>query len=318
MDALRAAVGDDRLTYAGYSYGTYLGATYANLFPRRIRALVLDGVVDPTRYQRREPGPLGINAFLRAGADVDADATLGQFLRLCGSAPARCAFGAGHDPRARFTALAQRLRRSPIQVPDGAGGTVRVGFGDLVNVTLTLLYAQDVWPVLADALAGLDGGDPTLFVRLLKQLTADPLLEGQWASLCSEAQAPHHLGAWPVAARAAERRAPVFGRYWAYGTQPCASWRRLDADRYDGPWDRRTSAPILLVNPVYDPATPYRAAVAANRILPGSRLLTVRAYGHTAFLQPSTCAQRVVQEYLIDGVLPPRGAVCSADRAPFA
>ena len=78
---------------------------------------------------------------------------------------------------------------------------------------------------------------------------------------------------------AAERRAPVFARSWTYATLPCGSWPLLDADRYQGRWDRRTSAPILLVSTVYDPATPYSAAVDTNRTLPGSRLLTVQGHG---------------------------------------
>jgi pimeloyl-ACP methyl ester carboxylesterase len=111
LDLLRQAVGGERLTYVGYSYGTYLGATYANLFPRRVRALVLDGVVDPTVYAAGRNAPL---PFLRIGSERSATRALHEFFRQCAAVgPQRCLFAAGGSPAAKFAELAARLKATP-------------------------------------------------------------------------------------------------------------------------------------------------------------------------------------------------------------
>ncbi len=122
LDLLHAAVGDRQLTYAGYSYGSVLGITYANLFPGRVRALVLDGVVDPIAWAtgrgdeaRTQP------VYNRLGNPAGAQATLDEFFRLCDQAgTAGCAFAGNAEQR--FAALAQRLRHDPITFPDNVTG----------------------------------------------------------------------------------------------------------------------------------------------------------------------------------------------------
>jgi pimeloyl-ACP methyl ester carboxylesterase len=127
LDLLRQAVGDTQLTYVGLSYGAYLGATYANLFPAKVRALVLDGVPDPVawatgRGDQAATWPL----FNRVGSAEGAEATLGEFFRLCDQGGPACPFSQG-DPRRRYRTLARRLLANPVQTPDGP-----VGYADLV------------------------------------------------------------------------------------------------------------------------------------------------------------------------------------------
>ena len=166
-------------------------------------------------------------------------------------------------------------------------------------------------------MADLEAGDATLMAQFIVALGDPPIIDPSIAVLCSEGETPSRPEAAAVAARAADRRTPYFGRYWAYTMQACSSWRQLDADRYRGPFDRPTSAPVLQVTNRYDPATPYHSAVETTRIMPGSRLLTVHGYGHTVNRTPSECARRVVADYLVAGTLPAPGATCPIDVQPF-
>src|SRR4051794_40702670 len=116
----------------------------------------------------------------------------------------------------------------------------------------------------------------------------------------------------------AEERTPYFGAAWAYIVQPCIFWPAEDADRYTGPWNVPTSATILLISRVYDPATPHTGAVAASRTLANARLLTIDGWGHSYFEGGlSTCANENMPTYLIDVQLPPPGTICPEDAPPF-
>src|SRR5689334_11777519 len=120
MDSLRAALGDAKLTYAGVSYGSYLGVTYANMFQDKVRALVVDGVLDPIAWSTGRGGEASTLPFsTRLRSDVGAQATLDEFFRLCDAGGSRCAFAGG--AAARYAALAQRLAQQPVTItfPDG-------------------------------------------------------------------------------------------------------------------------------------------------------------------------------------------------------
>ncbi len=135
-----------------------------------------------------------------------------------------------------------------------------------------------------------------------------------WASVsCTDGMHPWSASFWPNLVTKAERSAPDFGAVWAWQSAVCArsTWTARDEDRYRGPFTRRTSAPVLLVGTVNDPATPYAGAQAAARLLPSSRLLTSVGFGHTAF-GTSTCVDSAVEQYLLTGRTPRRGTTCRA------
>jgi hypothetical protein len=134
---------------------------------------------------------------------------------------------------------------------------------------------------------------------------------------CTDGTFPRTGAAWPPLVRLSELRAPTFSSNWFYTALACATWPATANQRYDGPWDRRTSAPILLVNTLADPATAYAGAVRAQQRLDDARLLTVDGYGHTSFGQLSTCALQVVDRYVIQRVAPPDGLHCAPDAGPF-
>jgi pimeloyl-ACP methyl ester carboxylesterase len=327
MDLMRAALGESSLTYLGVSYGTFLGATYANLFPNRVRAVVLDGSVDPIEWTTGHDDEADrVPTFIRLGSHVGAAQTLGEFLRLCAEAgPARCPFAVGTDRQAtadRFAGLMNRLRATPVLVPTPAG-PVPLTYAEVVSLLLRTLYYQDAWPFAAAALQQLDLGDGQLMYQLSLALvppstTYDNQAESQKAVVCADSDNPGRARAWPPAARAADKEAPYFGSPWTYSTLPCADWPSSShKDRYVGPFDRVTANPVLVVGTRFDPATPYIGARALADELGNARLLTLDGWGHTALFQPSSCAHDAMVNYLVNLTLPAEGTVCKPDVGPF-
>ncbi|MGW7284741.1 alpha/beta hydrolase [Streptomyces sp. NPDC054847] len=317
LDQLRQAVGDPQLTYLGISYGTILGATYANLFPGKVRAMVLDSNIDPQAWTNHASDEeVRLTTFLRMGADLGAAGILDQFLALCGSSTTtRCAFSAG-SPQAtknKWEELLRRLRERPVgewtygrTVADVVSGL------DIVHPGWTELAGrlQDLWQSRVP-------GPPS-------PLPAPPVPnpytgEEQGAAvLCSDSPNPRDPGVYHALEEAAAVRAGDAGRFWTWAAEPCATWPAVAANRYSGPWNKPTAHPLLVVGTKYDPATPYRGAQAMARELANARLLTHDGYGHTALLNPSSCVNEHASRYFVDGTLPPAGTVCRPDTPPFA
>lgn len=361
MDLLRQAVGDPQMNYLGVSYGTYLGATYANLFPGKVRAMVLDGNVDPVAWATgygNEARQLG--TALRLGQDEGMAATLRAFLTLCGqAAPGACAFSAGSAAatEAKYQALLQRLRQQPLTI----GGqtytyalvtadvgselyTVEPEPGELVGWTTLATALQELWTASGSApttapTAGhnlLPILDPATVVPAIigPAITAAPAAshttapadtqaysgsEQPIATLCDDSPNPHDPASYPAQAAFAYARSGAFGPYRAWAAaEPCAQWPAFDPDRYAGPWNVPTANPLLVMDNTIDPATPYQGSLAMAHDLARARLLTIDGWGHTEFLNPSSCAQSYESAYLIDGTLPPVGATCQPDQRPFS
>ena len=321
LDLLRRAVGDPKLSYVGYSYGTYLAATYANLFPSKVRALALDGNTNPPAYANGSPESV---PFVRADAHLAADATLDQFFVLCAQAGPRCDFAAGGDPRAKFADLAQRLRENPVMVP----GFGRVGYAELVDFTLNdVLYHAADWAAGAALLqqlylmtepATVAGDQGTAATTGAPAEPYDNVLEALWANVCVDTRNPTDPMAYGDLAARADRRAPYVGAYWTYVTLPCSVWPARDTDRYTGPWQVRTANPALVLNNRFDPATRLKNAIRMTELLLGSRVVTNEGWGHTVRDTRSTCADDILAGYLIDKTLPKRGATCQPGIVPFA
>ncbi|MEU5213964.1 alpha/beta fold hydrolase [Streptomyces sp. NPDC020742] len=318
LDRLRRSVGDPQLTYLGISYGSFLGATYANLFPHKVRAMVIDSIVDPLAWTNHGSSTPRLPTFLRMGSDLSAAATLDRFLALCGSTTTdRCAFSAGSPKatREKFDRLMRRLRARPV-------GTWTYGrtAADAVN---SLYLVHPGWTGLADRLQLLwQGRAPKAPSPPPAPPVPDPnpyLGEEQAAAvLCGDSPNPRDPGVYHPLEEASARRAGDAGRYWTWAAVGCASWPAVAADSYRGPWNRPTAHPVLLVGTRYDPATPYPDARATARELADARLLTLDGYGHTALLNPSSCIQTYESRYLIGGTLPPAGTTCRQDAPPFS
>jgi pimeloyl-ACP methyl ester carboxylesterase len=348
LDLLRRAVGARRLNYRGVSYGTLLGATYANLFPNRVKRMVLDGNVDPVAWAKRPRRRPFLSTSLRLRSDKASAKTLNAFLRLCGRAgTANCAFSAGSAAatRAKWVTLLQRLGRHPVTIPTTPPQT-------FTYATLLVAMSQQVLFVGQGA-AGIPGwrDDAQLLQAMWTSSepgaaprehppAASPGLGprvrsgGRWSSAgptkryagseqaiaveCSDSPNPRNPAAFGRVAALSFARAGDIGPSWAWNDEPCASWPARAADRYSGPWNRRTANPVLVIGNTYDPSTAYRGAVAMARDLARARLLTVNGYGHTELLNPSACAHSYESRYFIRGTLPPRGTRCRQDRPPFS
>jgi pimeloyl-ACP methyl ester carboxylesterase len=319
LDLLRQAVGSPQLNYLGVSYGTLLGATYANLFPAAVRALVLDGNVDPVAWSR--PGRL--DPSLRLHSDLATGRTATAFLSRCGRAGrARCAFAAGgaRATRAKFAALVRRLRAHPQRFR-----------GDVIDPPALLssfagvLFTTQAEPGNFPGWAGFAQVLQAIWQRANPKPPPTPPVMRRYAGpeqaaavACSDSPSPRRPAAYPRFARLSVRRSGILGRTWVWGDFPCALWPARAADRYAGPWNRPTANPILVIGNTGDPATAYRGSVRMARLLARARLLTVRGFGHTELLNPSRCVARREVAYFLTGALPPPGTVCRQDTAPFA
>ncbi|WP_307714325.1 alpha/beta fold hydrolase [Streptomyces sp. V4I23] len=314
LDLLRGAVGEDRLLYWGISYGTLLGATYANLFPERAGRLVLDGNVDPQAWVNHSAGSEPErNTFLRLGSHLGSADTLGQFLDHCGRAPvSRCVFSAGSPgaTRAKYEALLERLAERPVDSWTYARVVSEVR-GELYTVHPGWTGMAEVLQALWEGRAPQDPPAPAGPARY-------PGFEQSLAVLCAESPNPALPSRYTALEQQAVEQAGALGRWWVWANEPCAAWPARAADPYTGPWDRATAHPVLVVNPTHDPSTPYRAGQAMAAELDGARLLTLDGYGHTALDNPSTCVKRHVVRYFLTGALPPQDARCAQDTPPFA
>ncbi|HEX8158866.1 MAG TPA: alpha/beta hydrolase, partial [Solirubrobacteraceae bacterium] len=323
LDVLRGAVGDEKLSYAGLSYGSYLGVTYANLFPDNVRALVVDGVLVPIAWatgRDNEAATLPFSTRLRS--DAGSQATLKEFFRLCDEAGPACAFSGGSE--ARFAALAQRARQSPLQIVFPDGFTLQFTYSDLIALTRDAMYSSPGWGGFAALLAEFEHStSPALLGARLQAYLArhgwslyPNAIEGSFGVSCSETDNPGSYEAWSLAGAQADEQFGYFGRIWTWLSSSCAEWTGRDADRYIGTFTKQTAHPVLVVGNQFDPATRYEGAVVVHDLLPSSALLTVHGWGHTSLFL-SACADSAITRYLVDGATPST-AVCEQDVKPFA
>jgi len=322
LDVLRAAMGDKKLNFYGLSYGTFLGQVLVNTFPTRVGRVVLDGVVNPG-WAVGAPTTVSWN---REGYDLGAWETLQEFFRQCDAAgPQLCAFAGGG--KARYDALADRLRTAPVALPVEEGQPPAVfGYSELVVLSQGLLYQPSSWPVLGGLLQALSTAPPAVVAKAVKaaRLVArggaayDNFSDALLAISCADTDNPRDPSVYAkVGAVRDSSVAPYFGSRAAYTAFPCFAWKGRSTERYTGPWNRATAGPVLIIGTRFDPATPYRNAIGVAEQLPNSRLLTLDGAGHTAF-GLSTCIEARVTAYFVSGTLPRPGTACTPDASPFA
>ena len=305
LDVLRAALGDVKLSYLGKSYGTYLGAWYAQLFPRHVRALVLDGALDP------DATSADINVTQGEGFEV----ALRAFTANCQQGSS-CPLGPGRNVSAgvaKLQGLLDRATATPL--------ASKLGDGQHANGSLLLqgvaaaLYSKSYWPTLRSALQEGFTGNGTLLVQLANLLlersangTYSNLPDANMAINCLDRPWPRSLSSWRSTAATAAKDAPQFGAGIVWGSLPCAYW-----PVHSDPLPKITAAgapPILVVGTTRDPATPYRWAQALARELKSGVLLGWNGDGHTAYMMGSPCIDTAVNNYLIHGATPHSGTVC--------
>ena len=305
MDLIRIALGDEKLTYLGFSYGTFLGQMYAHLFPTHVRALALDGVLDPS---------LSANDLLQAQL-VGFERNLQAFLTNCNSRKASaqpCGYAVSGDPATKLNALMTRVDSTPIPVGSRALTRSLAVIGVLLG-----LYSESFWSTLDAALTATDKGDGAPLLRLADFYLArnpDGTYENEtdanYAVNCLDRQVPTDIAAYDALGPAYAGVSPLFGPAFQYSNLACAYWPVKPTGQV-GPLTVDGAPPILLVGGTGDPATPYAWAQAVNRQLPGSVLLTRSGNGHTSY-DASACAHAAIDDYLINLKLPAQGTVCSS------
>jgi len=298
LDALRTAVGDDKLSYLGYSYGTLLGAVYAHLFPARARAMVLDGAVDPSADE----------IAAAEGQAAGFEHAFDDFATWCRQTPNLCPIGP--DARATLTGLYAQLRDRPLRGPGGRSATV----GIAQTAVVSALYAKTSWPRLAAALSDLRDGDPR---------RAFALSDGYWerddgghysnmfeafiAISCADEATTVPLERARQLQAEWRDRYPLFGGLLGTGLTSCALWPGkhdpYQAGKAEG------APPIVVVGTRHDPATPYVQTAKLATLLGTGQVLTWEGEGHTAYPQ-TTCVTAAVNAYLVNLTTPQADLTC--------
>jgi len=303
LDVLRAVVGDKALYYYGASYGTSIGATYAELFPKNVGRMVLDGALDPQ---------LSIEELNLQQAEGFQTA-LEAYAAECVSNG--CPFGSSEDEvLSRIQSFLDGLDENPIETGDPERPLTRaLGF---YGVAVTL-YNQDYWSFLTNGLEAAFEGDGSILLMLADAYTErEP--DGGYASNSTQVNYAVNCLDHPVDISVTEIEAseseyeeasPVFGRVFAWSLLGCSNWPiepALEPLTIDG----SGAAPIVVVGTTRDPATPYQWAEALAAQLESGVLVSRDGDGHTGYHMGNDCVDEAIDGYLIDGTVPDDGLAC--------
>ncbi len=290
LDLVRAAMGDDQLSFVGYSYGTSIGQAYLDLFPDRARAVILDGVVDPAQT--------GLELAVEQAEGFET--ALSRWAAACPSR-ASCGFA---DP---IAAVESMLAAAEGGVPS-SGGLRTLGPGEAAVGLALPLYSSALWPSLDEAVAAALDGDGSGMVGLADRYVSLVDFSSYFAVSCLDQAWPDDVATMLAAADAAAEVAPRFGEAIVTDYLRCAVWP-VPPDPL-GAITAPGSGPTLVVSTTGDPATPYGNGVDVAERLDGAALLTVEGDGHTIVFQGSGCVDAVAVDLLVDLALPGPGATC--------
>jgi pimeloyl-ACP methyl ester carboxylesterase len=301
MDLIRAVLGDRELHYLGYSYGTFLGATYAKLYPERVGRLVLDGAVDPSI-----PG-VDVGTVQAVGFE----SALRAYMADCVTDD-ECPFrGSVDQAMTDLATLLAAVERDPLPAADGR----MLGADNLLSGIVQALYSPAWWEYLTVALSDALQGDPE--VAFLLADTYFDRVEGEYVANTTEAFSAYNCMDYPddttpEQQAAADARvaaeAPTVAPYWR-GVDLCEVWPYpptgvREAITAEG------AAPIVVVGSTGDPATPYEWAVSLADQLSSGVLITRVGEGHTGYMKGNACVDSAVEAYLLDGTVPEDGLRC--------
>jgi pimeloyl-ACP methyl ester carboxylesterase len=303
MDRIRQAVGDKALSYVGYSYGTYIGTLYAKLFPNKVRALVLDGAIDPN-----------LSAVeLALEQSVGFERSLDAFLAQC-ARNNRCPFYNGGDPAGAFDRLNAQVDAQPLPARNGR----ELGGGEFDLAVAQALYSGDAgYAQLEQALAAAQRGDGERMLRLSDQYTGrrrdgsyDSSQPAFWAIGCLDGPV---IGG-PDAFQASEARfraaAPRIGVPLLYAGLVCAFWP-VPPEPSPAPVRVDGAPPVVVIGTTGDPATPLQWAQSLSKEITSGVLLTAEGTQHTSFLLAyNGCVDGKVISYLVDRTPPPDDSKC--------
>lgn len=301
MDLLRAVLGDETLNYLGYSYGTFLGATYAKLFPDRVGHLVLDGAIDPSVS--------GLDVGITQG--IGFESALRAYMADC-LAGKDCPFqGTVDEAMSDLGTLLASVDRSPIEASDGR----MLGADTLMTAIITPLYSQDNWSALSAMLTDVLQGSAD-YAFYIADLYYDRQ-DGVYSDNSTEAFRAYNCMDYPVddapadvaaAYALLDEKAPTIAPYWE-GPDPCEQWP-YPATGVREPITAEGAAPIVVVGTTNDPATPYAWSVSLADQLASGVLVTRVGEGHTGYNKGNSCVDDAVEAYFLDKAVPEDGLEC--------
>ncbi|WP_255405516.1 alpha/beta hydrolase [Sinomonas sp. R1AF57] len=304
LDIIRAAATRQvRLDYLGYSYGTFLGSTYASLFPDRVGRMVLDGALDSSLS----------NHEITVGQARAFEKAVHSYVRSCLTQSGCPLSGTEDDAVAQIQALIARVKDQPLNTSSGR----KVTATDFVNGFILPLYNDRNWPALTQALGPALRGDGSGMLRLA-DLAADRESNGTYSSNssfaflaynCLDYSTQSHPAAMRAEAAELAEVSPTLGESFAYGGVNCRDWPAKPV-RTPAPATYSGESTIMVLGTTGDPATPVEWAGSLRKQLGNAALLTWKGEGHTAYGRGSSCVDKAVDSYLVDGSAPTDGARC--------
>jgi len=306
LDLLRAILGDKKLNYLGYSYGTLLGSTFAELYPKKTGRLVFDGVVDPatTDFQVTAMQAQGFENALKAYL---ADCLTGTKCPFSGRGTSGV-----NAALTKIRALLTSLDASPLRGSDGR----EVGSATMFNAIILPLYSRSNWGYLSTLFEDVMQGNADYALQLADSYNdrnangtyADNQTEAFIAINCLDYKTDGSAATLRAEAAKLAQLAPVFGPQMSYG-DTCSQWP-FQSTRDRVPIVAKGSAPILVVGTTNDPATPYQWAVNVSKELQNGHLVTYKGEGHTAYNKSNSCVNNAVDDFLVDGTVPKTDPHC--------
>jgi pimeloyl-ACP methyl ester carboxylesterase len=304
IDVIRSVMGESKLDYLGFSYGSFLGETYAALFPKKVSHMVIDGVIDPTVSDSQQ-SVLQLKGF---------DLALRNYLANCLSS-SDCPFsGTVPQALAKIRSFLRGLESSPLPTKDGRELTV---WGANTGLIMPL-YSQDYWPQLSQAFAEAFDGDGTTFIQLADAYNdrdkngnyTTNLMEANVAISCLDSRQPSDSKSMAQQNARMLAASPTMGRYWQFGALTCEPWPYPVA-KHPSDYSAKGSPAILVVGTTGDPATPYGQAVSvAKHVLNNGHLVTYHGEGHTAYGRSNACVANSVDNYFIKNLVPSQDPEC--------
>ena len=290
LEAIRMALGEDQLTYMGFSYGTLIGLRYLALFPTTARAVVLDGVVDPTE---------GFTDWL-TNQTIAIDASITRAFEAC-TTTSNCPVD---DLAATYDEVQKEVERAPIPAGDGS----ELGPAELQTGAVYASYEPSLWPDLAHALADAADGDGEGMLRMAQGYYDFGGFAAYAAVECLDSPHPTGSEEYRTFANGLRKLSPRIGGSVANELLPCAYWS-TPPDPIVGPVSAEGSGPVLVLGNRGDAATPYASSVKVAGMLANGHLVSNDGEGHTSYGR-SSCVDDAVHEYLIDLTVPSKDPDC--------
>ncbi|WP_168724065.1 alpha/beta hydrolase [Streptomyces sp. A1499] len=304
MDALRAALGDEKLNFFGISYGTLLGANYAHQFPERVGRTVLDGAVDPKTSLASKEWSLEQAASF--------ELALSEYAKDC----SKTGCGLGSSVSAVKKAVMDIVTAAevkPLRTKQGP----RLNRTLAYNGVISTLYSKDLWPYLTKAVKSAKAGDGSLLMAFAGQQTGkrpdgtyDNSAASRQAINCADTTKRYTSTEVASAFPAFLKASAIFGPSLAGESQLCTGWPYKGEDTYKATSAPGSATPIVVIGNRYDPAAPYAASGRLAQALGHARHVTLNGHGHGAYNTGDPCIQDLVNTYFLDGTVPKDGATC--------